>query len=72
MLVLHKPGDCAYCDKHPDIQADRIAAHVRFTGEQEPADWRPCPSEVERPADLIHRWPGNRPYRDGVPDGVYW
>lgn len=70
-LVLHKPGTCFYCDEYPDIQANRVAAHVRFTGEPGPASWRPCPSEAVRAAAVIHQWPGNRPHHNGVPGGGY-
>lgn len=60
-LVLHRPGSCKYCDGYPAVQRNRQRAHVRFTGEESPASYAPCPSELHRSADLIHEWPGNRP-----------
>lgn len=58
--VLHAPGECKYCDRHPEWQALRIVYGIRFTGELA-ADKSPCPAEQFRTAETIHRWPGNRP-----------
>jgi hypothetical protein len=30
--VLHAPGECEYCDRHPDWQALRKAWGIAFTG----------------------------------------
>lgn len=58
--VLHKPGDCKYCDDRPQWQAYRIAMKINFTGESDP-EKMPCPSSRDRSARQAHRWPGNRP-----------
>jgi hypothetical protein len=58
--VLHKPGDCKYCDMHPEWQDLRVAWGINFTGEKDEKK-SPCPSERLRPAHLVHRWGGNRP-----------
>lgn len=58
--VLHSPGECEYCDRHPDWQELREVWGINFTGKNEP-DKSPCPSERFRPAHVVHRWHGNRP-----------
>ncbi len=46
--VLHAPGECEYCDAHPDWQALRINWHIAFTG-YEPTDGElPCPAWYAR------------------------
>jgi hypothetical protein len=71
-LVLHAPGDCRFCDRHPDWQAYRTAVGIAFTG-QEPVDGQiQCPAETSRPAEVIHAWPGNRPVPPGTqPPGFF-
>jgi len=63
-LILHSPGKCEYCDRHPDWQALRSAQGIAFsdTTDEEIRDHNlvPCPSTYRRPADLRDRWPGNR------------
>jgi hypothetical protein len=63
--ILHKPGECAYCDKHPDWQELRRAWGINFTGGRTKKDgdsiWLPCPAEVNRPLDTINKWGGNVP-----------
>lgn len=59
-LVLHAPG-CEFCDKYPKRQQARIERRVAFTGEPFDPTKSRCPSEYMRPAELIHRWRGNRP-----------
>jgi hypothetical protein len=61
-LVLHAPGECRYCDAHPDWQQLRQMWGLNFTGKTQPTK-APCPAERRRPASLIHRWFGNRPQR---------
>lgn len=58
--VLHKPGDCEYCDAHPDWQAIRILYGINFTGENDPQKSE-CPAVARRAAATIHQWGGNRP-----------
>lgn len=57
--VLHAPGACTYCDRHPDWQAYRLAARINFTGERWP-DRAACPSTLTRPAAQVDAWPGNQ------------
>ena len=57
--VLHAPGECEFCDTHPDWQELREVWGIRFTGHSEPGKV-PCPAERERDIDTINRWGGNR------------
>lgn len=70
-LVLHAPGDCQFCDKHPDWQLSRIKAGINFTGGKDP-DKAPCPSEFYRPVETINKWPGNTPKPEGEPMTGYF
>jgi len=68
--VLHAPGECEYCDAHPDWQELREAWCINFTGNHITNDtynrkYLPCPSEVARPLDLINQWDGNVPFKNG-------
>jgi hypothetical protein len=58
--VLHAPGECSYCDTHPEAQRARKEAGINFTGHRKEG-MLPCPSEKRRPLVSINRWPGNRP-----------
>ena len=60
MLVLHAPGECEYCDRHPDWQKLREAWGINFTGHHD-EDKLTCPAELKRPVEVINRWPGNTP-----------
>jgi hypothetical protein len=69
--VLHAPGECTYCDRHPEWQALRRAWGIAYTG-HEPIDypgWRevPCPSDQRRGRHGAHVWGGNRPTNIDVP-----
>lgn len=59
MHILHSPGECVYCDKHPDWQKLRIDWGINFTGQNHP-NRTPCPAEQRRDVDIINRWGGNR------------
>jgi hypothetical protein len=59
-LVLHAPGECSYCDAHPDWQELRILWGINFTGKNEP-DKALCPAERRRSVRMINQWPGNTP-----------
>jgi hypothetical protein len=61
--VLHAPGECVYCDKHPQLQQCREAYGINFTGKYDPNKFL-CPSEARRPLDIIERWSGNRKYTE--------
>ena len=57
--VLHAPGECTYCDKHPVWQALRQAWGIAFTG-YDPEDGElPCTANFNR-GDTFEAWPGNR------------
>lgn len=58
-LVLHAPGECAFCDDYPEKQARRMYGRVNFTGHHDP-NKSPCPAEARRSLDHIERWVGNR------------
>lgn len=68
--VLHAPGECEYCDRHPDWQALRLVWGIAFTGHA-PTDvdptyaqagrQLPCPSDARRGIGQAHTWGGNRP-----------
>jgi hypothetical protein len=65
--ILHRPGDCIYCDRHPLAQLARYGAKVYFTGDlhvmSDPA-WIPCPADAARPPGSSsdhRRWGGNKP-----------
>src|SRR5579859_7494579 len=75
--VLHAPGECEYCDRHPEWQALRKAWGIAFTGHSNDVEVYTdfsgkvirkkllvCPSEVDRSYEVINRWPGNRPKKD--------
>ena len=56
--ILHAPGDCEYCDKHPDWQALRVAWGICFTGWRPDGDELPCPADYAR-GDNHTKWGGN-------------
>lgn len=64
-LILHSPGTCQYCDRHPDWQALRSAQGIAFSDTSDDVirdhNLIPCPSTVRRTRDLRDRWPGNTP-----------
>lgn len=64
--ILHAPGQCRYCDNHPEWQALREAWGIAFTGQDWGSDEEgiklPCPADLNRPpgSDRDHRrWGGN-------------
>jgi hypothetical protein len=63
MYVLHKPGQCEYCDLYPQRHVDRITAGINFTGEKVPG-FAPCPAEVRRELSTINMWYGNIPKKE--------
>jgi hypothetical protein len=71
--VLHKNGECSFCDACPEWQELRQMWGIAFTGHSEDTvkaidstgneyDKKliPCPSEWDRPLDVINAWGGNR------------
>jgi hypothetical protein len=67
--VLHGPGECVYCDKHPEWQALRSAWGINFTGHTYDRAGQACPAEYARTIATINAWPGNRP-KPAVPQWV--
>lgn len=66
--VLHAPGECQYCDAHPEWQELRESWGINFTGHHKKASdfgtpFLPCPSEAARPLANINRWDGNVPMK---------
>lgn len=66
--VLHAPGECEYCDRHPEWQELREAWGINFTGHHLVANeygskYLPCPSEANRPLSKINQWDGNVPFK---------
>lgn len=57
-LILHAPGECEFCDRHPDWQQARVDQKINFTGHHD-EDKATCPAEVRRPLETINRWGGN-------------
>lgn len=60
-MVLHAPGECTYCDRHPDWQTLRETWEIAFSGHDPIGDQVQCPAERRRPREIINRWGGNRP-----------
>lgn len=75
--VLHAPGECEYCDKHPEWQELRNMWNIAFTGHSydkngKPAitdEYRgpvqPCPAEAARGMESVNSWQGNIPMNSG-------
>lgn len=62
--ILHAPGECDYCDRHPEWQKLREAWEIAFTGHQPVGQQLPCPADYNRPpgSEGDHRrWAGNKP-----------
>ena len=64
--VLHAPGECDYCDKHPDWQFLRIAWGIAFTGYEPDITKKelPDPATEARGLSKLNAWGGNRPYKE--------
>ncbi len=61
--VLHRPGECEFCDMHPDWQSERTRKDVNFTGST--IDTHPCPADEARGLAGAHVWGGNTPKKAG-------
>lgn len=57
--ILHAPGECEYCDGHPEWQALRSAWGIAFTGWVPEGKELPCPADYSR-GDVHKLWPGNQ------------
>jgi hypothetical protein len=62
--ILHAPGECAFCDKHPDWQYLRQIWDIAFTGYTPEGTELPCPADHAR-GDSHTKWRGNVAYKDG-------
>ncbi len=76
-MVLHAPGDCGYCDEHPEWQVLRRVWGIAFTGhapglvypDYPAAGYQlPCPSDLRRGQGGAHVWGGNRPTNVEAPE----
>jgi hypothetical protein len=68
--ILHAPGECQYCDEHPDWQQLRQLWGICYTGHAPVIitegsgfsyELIACPSDIRRPGSVARHWPGNRP-----------
>lgn len=59
-LVLHAPGECEYCDRHPYMQAVREFYSIAFSGYEPEEGELPCPADFRRPGKS-QLWGGNTP-----------
>jgi hypothetical protein len=67
--VLHAPGECEYCDLHPELQEARLRGRIAFSGHPAPDNGFPCPADAAVEAGErgdYNRWPGN------TPEGYTW
>jgi hypothetical protein len=64
-LILHAPGECMYCDKHPEWQELREAWGIAYTGYEPEAGEMPCPADNARPGGKCEAWPGNKARPNG-------
>jgi len=58
--ILHKPGECKYCDEYADWQEMRTTQRINFTGHFD-KDKAPCPSHYFRDPEIAELWGGNMP-----------
>lgn len=63
--VLHAPGECEFCDMHPEWQALRVSWGIAFTGYEPEGSELPDPATHARGLDNVHRWYGNTPHPKG-------
>lgn len=57
--ILHAPGECQYCDKHPMWQQLRISWGIAFTNYEPENDELPCPANYAR-GETCNIWGGNK------------
>lgn len=74
--VLHAPGECRFCDAHPEWQEARRLWGIAFTGQESDQEGEgpdlPCPSDLRRGTGGAHVWYGNRPTPEGQPLHTPW
>lgn len=56
--ILHAPGECKYCDAHPDWQYLRQVWNISFTGYTPEGVELPCPADYAR-GEAHAKWGGN-------------
>jgi hypothetical protein len=56
--VLHAPGECEFCDKHPVWQALRLGWGIAFTGYEPDGKELPDPATYAR-GETLNAWQGN-------------
>ncbi len=56
--VLHAPGECEFCDAHPQWQQLRIDWSICFTGYEPEGTELPDPATYAR-GDTLNKWHGN-------------
>lgn len=58
--ILHAPKECHYCDTYAsNLQQDRIAKRIAFSGHEPKEGETACPATFRRPYDIAKRWHGN-------------
>ncbi len=68
--MLHAPGECKYCDHHPEWQELRDAWGVAFSGHAPTSAQVQCPFDHNRPGGST--WGGNQPVSGLSPTGVWF
>jgi hypothetical protein len=63
--ILHAPGECEFCDCHPDWQELRQFWGIAYTGYEPEEKELPCPAEYAR-GEAVNYWPGNRPHLEEI------
>jgi hypothetical protein len=58
--VLHAPGECEFCDKHPAWQALRQLWGIAFTGYVPENGELPDPATNARSFETVDAWGGNK------------
>ena len=56
--ILHAPGECKYCDAHPDWQELRAMWNINFTNGTDPDKFM-CPANVARGFAAPNKWHSN-------------
>ena len=60
--ILHAPGECEFCDQHPEWQALRIHWGIAFTGWEPDEEKKELPDPATYACGLksINAWAANR------------
>lgn len=61
--ILHAPGECKYCDGHPDWQELRKRWNIAFTGHAAEHGQTACPTDLAvlfNERGDYNQWPGNQ------------